>query len=105
MKLLNDERINLEDGEVKLTMRPVTTSQQARLGDLNLQSGIEARIDLAKYCLTTCIEKISISGATYDPLQMAEKADLSDKDTMAMMVKLGQMVTIASFAIGEDLKK
>ena len=55
MKLLNDERINLEDGEVKITMRPVTTSQQARLVDLASKAGTSARIDLATYCLKNCV--------------------------------------------------
>lgn len=105
MKFLNDERITLEDGEVKLTMRPVTTSQQARLGDLNLKSGIEAHIDLAKYCLKSCIEKISISDVTYDPLILADKSDLSDEATLAVLTKVGVMVTLASYAQGKDLKK
>jgi hypothetical protein len=105
MKLLNDERIELEDGEVKITMRPVTTSQQARLGDLNCRSGIEARVDLAKYCLKTCIEKISVRDVQYDPLLLAEKANLADSETIAVMSKLGTMVTIASFAKDDDLKK
>jgi hypothetical protein len=105
MKFLNDERIEIEDGEVKITMRPVTTSQQARLGDLNLASGITGHIDLAKYCLKTCIEKISISDISYDPITLADKSDISDEATLSVMTKVGRMVTLASFVKGEDLKK
>lgn len=105
MKLLNDVRIELQDGEVKITMRPVTTSQQARIGDLNLNSGISARVDLAKYCLKTCIEKISVDDVPYDVLILAEKSDLSDEGTLAVLMKLGTMVTLASFANNKDLKK
>lgn len=105
MKFLNDERIELKDGEIKLTLRPVTTAQQARLGDLNLASGIEGHINLAKYCLKSCIEKISVSDVTYDPLLLADKSDLSDESTLAVMTKVGLMVTLASFAQGKDIKK
>ena len=105
MRLLNDERIHLEDAEVKLTMRPVTTSQQARLVDMASQSGISARIELAGYCLKSCIEKISISDVIYNPIKLAESANIADADTLAILIKLGEMVTDAAFAKAEDLKK
>lgn len=105
MKLLNDERINLEDGEVKLAMRPVTTSQQARLAELAVRVGITARIEQASYCLKSCIEKISVAGVDYDPVKLADGADISDDDTLAVMLKLGRMVADSAFARDEDLKK
>ena len=105
MKLLNDQKIELENGEIKITMRPVTTSQQARLADLGAQTGIVARIDLAVYCLRNCIEKISVNDVNYEPSQLAASANISDEGTMAVMVKLGGLVTNAAFALEEDLKK
>lgn len=105
MKLLNDERINLEEGELKITMRPVTTSQQARLVDLASQSGISARVELAGYCLKSCIEKISVSDISFEPAKLASSADISDHDTLAVMLKIGELVTNAAFAQEADLKK
>lgn len=105
MKLLNDERIILEDGEIKLTVRPVTTSRQVRLVELASQRGIAARIDLAGFCLKNCIEKISVSDISYDPIKIANSANIADEETLAVMVKLGEMVTNAAFAKVEDLKK
>lgn len=105
MKLLNDERIELEDGEIKITMRPVTTSQQARLVSLASQAGIDARIELAAFCLKNCIEKISVNNTTYDPAKLANSANIADEETLAVMLKLGEMVTNAAFAKDEDLKK
>lgn len=105
MKFLNDERIEVEDGEIKLTIKPVTTSQQARIADLGIVSGCAARIDLTKYGLKTCIEKISISGAEFDPAQLADHADLSDDGTMAVMLKIGKMVYDAAFPKADDVKK
>lgn len=105
MKLLNDQRITLVDAEINLTMRPVTTSQQARLAELASQTGISARIELAAYCLKNCVEKISINDVPYDPIKLASSANISDEGTLAVMIKLGGMVTNAAFAKDEDLKK
>ncbi len=105
MKLLNDERITREDGEIKLTMRPVTTSQQARLVELGSKGGISARTELSIYCLNTCVEKINIQGVDYKPVDLANKSNLSDEETLATIFKIGEIVTEAAFAKDEDLKK
>lgn len=105
MKLLNEQRITLEQDEIKITMRPVTTSQQARLVELGSLRGISARIDLAGYCLKSCIEKISVSDVVYEPIKLAECANISDESTLGVLIKLGEMVTDAAFAKDEDLKK
>jgi hypothetical protein len=105
MQFLNDERINLEDGEIKLTMRPVSTSQQTRLVELASQHGISARVALAGFCLKSCIEKISISDVAYEPIKLADRADISDESTLSVLIKLGEMVTKAAFARVDDLKK
>lgn len=105
MKLLNDERIEREEGEVRLTMRPITTSQQARLVELGSRPGISARTDLSVYCLNTLVEKINISGVDYKPGDLANKCDLSDPDTLATLLTIGEIVTNAAFAKDDDLKK
>ncbi len=105
MKLLNDERIEKEEGDIKFTMRPVTTSQQARLVELGSRAGIAARIELSVYCLNTCIEKINIKGVDYKPTELANKSNLSDIDTLSTLFLVGQLVTDAAFAKEDDLKK
>lgn len=105
MKLLKDERISLEEGEVKLTMHPVTTSQQARLVELATVHGVAARIDLSNYCLRTCIETLRINDEAFEPKELADCANISDPATLSVMVKIGGMVTNAAFAKDEDLKK
>ena len=105
MKFLKDERIEREDGEVKLAMRPVTTSQQARLIELGAKSGAEARIELTRWCLKNLIDKISIAGAEFDPAQLTDKADLGDTDTFLVMLKIGQMACEAAMVKAEDVKK
>lgn len=105
MKFLKDERIEREDGEVKLTIKPVTTSQQAHLLELGLRGGIKQRIELTRWCLLNCIEKISIAGAEYRPAQLAEQANLDDDGTMAVMMKVGAMVCDVAWPSGDDVKK
>lgn len=105
MKFLKDERIEREDGEVKLTIKPVTTSQQARVIDMGALSGVSNRIALTNYCLKNIIEKISVSGEDIDPIKLAEHADLSDKDTMAVMIKIGQVTCDIVLPDGDTVKK
>jgi hypothetical protein len=105
MKLLLDERIERTDGEIKLTIKPVTTSQQARLIDLGGISGTTARIALTHYCLKNCIEKIAINNAEFDPSKLSDRADLSDHETLLVMIKIGQMVCDVAFPEAEDVKK
>ena len=105
MKFLLDERIEREDGEVKLTIKPITTSQQAHLLELGYKVGIIAGTDLAIWCLQNCIEKISVNGAEFKPAQLAIRADLNDAGTAAVMRKIGTMVCEAAWPSGEDIKK
>lgn len=105
MQLLNDQRIDSEDGEVKLTIKPLTTSQQARLDDLARVDGTAGRMELAIYGLKNLVEKISVSGESFDPVKLANYANLSDKDTSAVMGKIGAMIYYAAYPKVEDLKK
>lgn len=105
MKFLKDERIEREDGEVKLTLKPVTTSQQAHLIELGSVAGPIGRIALTRWCLKNVVEKISIGGAQFEPAQLADEADLGDSDTYLVMLKIGVVVCDASIASGDDVKK
>lgn len=105
MKLLNDERIAREDGEIRLTLIPVTTSQQARLIELGALSGVASRIALTHWCLKNCIETLSVNGEDIAPAQLAEHADLSDNDTLLVMLKIGSVVCAAAFPSQDDIKK
>jgi hypothetical protein len=105
MKFLKDERIEREDGEVRLTIKPITTSQQARLLQMGYKVGIVASTDLAIWCLLNLIEKISVNGNEFKPAQLADKADLNDDGTAAVMRKIGTMVCEAAWPSDEDVKK
>lgn len=104
-KYLADERIDIEDGEVKLSIRPPTTSQQARLVDLSMQPGVAGRIEQTNWCLRNCIEKVSVAGTDFKPTELLDGVDLSDESTVAAYIKIGRMVINDAFAQGDELKK
>lgn len=104
-KYMKDDLIDIEDGEVKLSIRPPTTSQQARLVDLTSQPGVEGCIEQTNWCLKNCVEKLSVSGTDFKPSELLDAADLSDESTVAAYIKIGRMVVKAAFAQDEDKKK
>jgi hypothetical protein len=104
-KYLQDERIELNDGEIKLSVRPSSTSQQARLADLSMASGVAARVEQTNWCLRNLIEKVSIAGAEFNSADLCDSADLSDDDTVSSYIKIGKLVTDNAFAKEGDLKK
>lgn len=105
MKLLKGEKIEMTNGEVSLSMSPITTMQQARIVNLGSRQGIEVRMELSTWALKNCIDKITVSGTGFDPRSLADNADLSSEETMAVMVKIGNMVCSAAFPTEEDVKK
>ncbi|MGA8863056.1 MAG: hypothetical protein WB444_04525 [Gallionella sp.] len=95
MKFLSNECIEREDGEVRLILCPATTTLQGHLIELGSKSGADARMDLTRWCLKNCVDKISISGAEFNPAQLADKADLADNETFMVMLKIGKMAVDA----------
>jgi hypothetical protein len=104
-KYLKDELIDLEDGEIKLSMHPVTTSQQARMVDLSMQPGVAGRIEQTNWCLKNCVEKLSVSGTDFKPRELLDGVDLSDEGTVAAYIKIGRVVINGAFAQEDELKK
>jgi hypothetical protein len=105
IKLLKDERIEREDGEVSFTLKVITNSQQARLMDLGSRTGSSSRVELTKWCLASVVDKIRIDGVDFKADELAEQADLSDTDTYLVYLKIGKMVIDAVFSHEDDKKK
>jgi len=105
MKLLKDETIKKVEGDVAVSIKPVSTSQQAHIMALASKAGIEGKVALTTYALKNLIEKVTINDVDYEPSALADRADLSDTDTITAMVKIGGLVVSAAFPTGEDEKK
>ena len=106
MKLLKDEIITIEEGPVKISMNPVTTSIQARLMELAIgELTIAKNVERTQYCLKHVIKGVEIDGKEYDPIVLAEQIDLGDKQSRDVFIQVGQMVMGAAFLDEETGKK
>lgn len=105
MKFLLSEKIEVNEGDIKLTMSPITNMQQSRLIDLGGVAGTTNRTELSRWCLKNLVEKISISEQDFNPAELADKADLSDKQTRKIFLEIGVLVCNAQFPSGDDVKK
>ena len=104
MKLLKGEEIVLEEGSVKATLNPITTTIQAGLMGLP-QDGAKNKIAVAQWALRNMFIKLEIGGVAYDPIELADHADLKDRDTIRNMVALGGLAQNAAFVDPETTKK
>lgn len=105
MKFLLSEKIEVNEGDIKFTMSPITNMQQARLIDLGGVAGTTNRTELSRWCLKNLIETITISGQDFDPAELANKADLSDKPTLKIFLEIGALVCNNQFPSEGDVKK
>jgi len=105
MRLLRDEEITTEEGPVRLTMSPVTTSIQGRLMELAMgEASIKKNIDRTKYALKEVVKTIEIEGKEYAPQTIADMIDLSDPTSRDIFLLIGSMVTAQAF-MGADTEK
>lgn len=104
IKLLKDELIEKEEGNLKICLHPISTSVQARLIELGRKQGIDKQIDYVQYCLRAVIKELHIDDVKLDPLEVAGKADLSDDETLASMIRIGYLVDKAVLLSEEEKK-
>jgi hypothetical protein len=100
-----DERKDIDLGGIKITYKPLTSAQQARLADLAYADGFAARYEQTKWCLLNVIGKVSVNGEEFDPKKMSDDVDYTDADTAVVFSRIGMMVYHDAFASEEDAKK
>jgi len=105
MKLLRGQVETVIDGDYTVTVSVVTTSKQAQLMDLALIKGAEGRISCINYMLRNCIDSVSIGDESFDPIDISEKADISDQETLKSILKIGEMAESVIFLSEEERKK
>ena len=106
MKLLSKVAPKIEEDGVSIQMPRVTKMMQANLIDLSLKADdIVSKIALIDYVCNNCIESITIEGDKYDPAELAESADISDDETLMVLMKVASMVVGAAFLSEDDVKK
>ena len=115
MKFLESKEISVERDDMSVIFKPVTAlNQAALLGyqiDMNmaLESKdtslmVQTKMKAVFYALKEMITKLTISGEDYNPVQVAESADISDIDTVNALNVIFDM-TVGILIQGETKKK
>ena len=105
IKLLRGQSEEIEKDGVKLTLSVISTAQQARLMDLSADQSIDGQMKVVAYYLRNCIESIEIGGKEYDTAVLIESADLSDKETIKVMICIRKMCDELAFVNTAQVKK
>ena len=105
IKLLRGQTEEVENDGVKLSMKVISSAQQARLMDLSGDRSVEGDMKVVTYYLRNCIESIEIGGKEYDTNVLIECADLSDESTVKTMLNIRKMCDGLAFVGVEQVKK
>lgn len=105
IKLLRGQTEEVEDDGVKLTISVITSAQQAKLMDLSGDQTIEGQMKVVAYYLRNCIDFIEIDGQEYDTDTLIKSADLSDAETIKVMLKIRKMSDEVAFVSTAQVKK
>jgi len=105
MKLLGTDEIVKEGGPVRFTMHPVTTAIQtyymeSSLGGVSLSENVE----IIQYALKNVITDIWIDGKTYNPIDLADRSDLTDATTRNIFLLIGRLV-MEEVVLGAETEK
>lgn len=105
MQLLSGNPEVLTEGNVTITTIPVTPRMQAKIVDLDKLTSMEALMDLCTYILTECVSEIKVNDKSFNPTELAQKADLRDLDTLKSFVTIKDLVVQNALLKAEDEKK
>jgi hypothetical protein len=105
MKLLKGQTERVEKDGIAVDVKVITTAMQARLSEMSIDSSMSGRVKMIGFILNNCVESVEVDGSTYDPRELAEKADISDKGTLEAMLKISAMVANVAFPTAEEAKK
>ena len=109
MRLLALQERKLTEGDISLTLLPVTKAMQ--VGYTSVAFATESANDFERgmaitdYILTECIKDLRIAGVEYDPVQVAETANIMDTDTVMTLNKINVMVREHLSGLSEDEAK
>lgn len=91
MKFLKEGTIKKEEKGIKVEFKQVTSSEQASLIVLSQDKTITGRTKLTEIILKNYILNLEIENKKYDPVYVAENADLSDPSTVDTFYFIGSM--------------
>jgi hypothetical protein len=115
MKFLESKEISDQRGDVKVKFKPVTSDDQARIlgyqGTIanaisNNDDGknIQAQMRTSAYALKHMINEVKVKDEIIDHKEAGDCADLSDKETVNVLIAIYEM-TVSLLVAGETKKK
>ena len=105
IKLLRGQTEEIESEGVKLSLKVISSGQQAKLMDLSGDQSVEGQLKVTTYYLRNCIESIEIGGKEYDTEVLIECADMSDEETVKTMLNIRKMCDGLAFVGVAQVKK
>lgn len=104
MKLLKGQTETAEKDGVKVEVKVIDTATQAILSELSTRDSLEGRIKMIGWMLRNVIDAVEIDGEKFNPKDIADRADISDKETMSSLMTIAALVIKVSFPSGDDEK-
>lgn len=99
LKLLRDEVETVDEDGLKIGVKVISTSQQARVLDLYSRAyDAEGKAALFAFILNHCLASVSIDGTKYVPAELAETANIADDETFTTLKQISDMA-MASMGI------
>jgi hypothetical protein len=107
MKFLKEEEIvkTSKDGKISITLNQLSTSIQGTVLSRSKIADLESQISLCQFLLKTAIKKVEINGVEYPPVDVADKSDLKDKDTLTTFITILGLALDGISLPEEDKKK
>lgn len=105
MKLLKGQTEIVKSEHFEVEVDVITTAMQATLAAMSREQGIDARQRQISYALKNCVKTLTVDGVPVNPADVADKSDISDTETLDLLLKLGQAVIGVAFPTAEELKK
>lgn len=105
MKFLKNESVMREAEGVKVWVKPITTEIQTKILGMANDNSPAGMVATTLFCLKNIVKKIESDGVNLIPLEIANKADLSDDDTLAEFLAIGGLIMEACFPPEFEEKK
>jgi hypothetical protein len=105
MKLLKFDKHVVTDGGITVTVKMVTKEMARGILQRSRISSIEEEMHLIDFVLCNCIESFTIDGVEYDPIEVHERANVGDADSVSELQTICAIATGAVFMSEDDEKK
>jgi len=105
LQLLTGTKQTLEEGDIRIEMKPVTTQMQMSHMAM-AQSGMPGVSDqMTMLGLRQCVEAVYIDGEKFDPVELANKINLGDRQSRNEFRAIGKLIDKALFPPEDDETK